>query len=52
MEIETFSVLAGALPQRALRLVREWAAEHRDELLENWARARPNETLQRIEPLR
>jgi hypothetical protein len=52
IEIETLSVLAGELPQRALRLVRDWAEEHRDELYENWARARRHETLQRIEPLR
>ena len=52
IEIETLSVLAGELPQRALRLVRDWAREHRDELSENWARARRHETLRRIEPLR
>jgi hypothetical protein len=29
-----------------------WAELHREELLENWRRARAGETLQEIEPLR
>ncbi len=29
-------LLAGSLPPRALRLVREWASLHQDELLANW----------------
>ena len=52
IEIETLGVLAGALPQRALRLVKEWGLEHRDELRDNWGRARRHDPLQRIEPLR
>jgi hypothetical protein len=31
--IETGEVIRGALPERALRLVREWAAMHADELM-------------------
>lgn len=31
----------GALPRRALALVLEWNRLHRQELLENWERARP-----------
>ena len=34
--IEDGSVLAGSLPKRALRIVQEWAAQHRGELMENW----------------
>ena len=30
------SVLAGSLPNKALRIVQDWAAVHRSELLENW----------------
>lgn len=45
------TVLAGSLSARQLRLVREWAEVHRDELLANWERARRNEALERIEPL-
>jgi hypothetical protein len=50
--IDDFSVLAGALPQRALRLVKESGLEHRDQLRDNWDRARRHDPLQRIEALR
>ena len=30
------SVLAGSLPNKALRIVQDWAAVHRSKLLENW----------------
>ena len=33
------SVLAGSLPKRALRIVQEWAAQHRGELMEIGRRA-------------
>lgn len=32
------SVMGGALPRKALRIVQEWAAAHQDELLANWQR--------------
>jgi hypothetical protein len=38
IDIATSEVLRGGLPERALRLVREWAALHRDELMANWTR--------------
>ena len=44
-------LLAGRLPPRALRLVREWTEIHRDELLAHWERARRREPLDRIAPL-
>lgn len=49
--IATLEVLAGSLPERALRLVLEWAALHRGELEENWERARRMEALEPIDPL-
>jgi len=49
--IETSEVLAGSLPRRALKLVREWASLHRGELAANWERARAEEPLEEIEPL-
>lgn len=52
IEIATLQVLAGSLPPNALRLVREWASEHRSELQDNWNRARAREPLASIEPLR
>jgi hypothetical protein len=51
IEIGSLDVLAGRLPPRALRLVTEWAADHSDELRENWERARRHEPLNRIDPL-
>jgi hypothetical protein len=44
-------VLRGEIPDRALRLVREWADEHRDELLANWARIQVPEQPHPIDPL-
>lgn len=49
--IDTFNVLAGGLPSRALGLVLEWASSHRGELLEDWKRARSQQPLQPIQPL-
>lgn len=45
-------VIDSSLDVRQLRLVLAWAELHREELLENWRRARAGETLQQIEPLR
>ena len=41
----------GALPRRARGLVLEWAAEHREELLDNWRLAELHQPLNAIEPL-
>ncbi len=35
----------------ARRLIREWAAQHRAQLEENWARMKSGQALDRIEPL-
>ena len=51
IRIEDFSVLAGYFPPRALGLVMEWAARHREELLENWELAANNQPLNKIVPL-
>lgn len=45
------TLLAGSLPPRAMRLVREWAELHQDELLANWERVRNLEPLVSIDPL-
>ena len=50
VEVETGAV-HGTFPARALRLVREWTALHRAELLENWNRARRQQPLEPIAPL-
>jgi hypothetical protein len=44
-------VLRGSLPPRALGLVMEWAAQHGNELAENWKLARAQAALKRIAPL-
>jgi hypothetical protein len=44
-------VVAGSLSGRALRLVREWLEEHREELEANWERVVSLETPERIDPL-
>ena len=40
ISIESGELIAGKLPPMALRLAREWAQRHRDELLANWERGR------------
>ena len=51
IEIETLAVLRGDLPRRAMALVLEWAALHRQELRADWDRARGGTPLELIEPL-
>lgn len=36
IDVWELRVLRGSLPRRAMALVLEWAAEHRDELMEDW----------------
>jgi len=50
-EIETLSILRGDLPRRAMALVLEWAALHRQELRADWERARGGTPLESIAPL-
>jgi hypothetical protein len=49
--IESLEALHGNLPPRALRLVKQWAALHRVELLKNWDLAEHGEVLNDIDPL-
>jgi hypothetical protein len=51
VSIQTGEVIAGRIAARALRLVQEWYGLHRDELRLNWARAREDAPLERIDPL-
>jgi hypothetical protein len=50
VEIESGEV-RGEFPPRAVRLVLEWADLHKQELLEDWERARQRQPLERIAPL-
>lgn len=45
------TLLEGQLSPRALGLVIEWAAAHRQELAEDWELARQQQPLKRIAPL-
>ncbi len=49
--IESFALLNGELPGRALGLVVEWAERHQVELLANWRRARQGVAVEPIAPL-
>jgi len=49
--IEDGKMIAGNLPTRAYRLIREWLKLHRAELQANWERARRGEKLERIKGL-
>ena len=51
VNIETLDLFEGRLPRRALALTLEWAALHREELRQNWDKARNGLELQQIEPL-
>lgn len=50
-DINTLEQLEGSLPKRARALAIEWAMQHRQELMENWEKARHNIVLDKIEPL-
>lgn len=51
VDIETASLVAGSLPARAEKLVKEWSGLHRDELRTAWEQAQRGESLGRIAPL-
>lgn len=51
IEIESLDVYRGALPRRALALVLEWAAMHRQELREDWRLAQSGKRPRPIAPL-
>ena len=36
IDLRDLRVMRGSLPRRAMALVLEWAAEHRNELMEDW----------------
>ncbi|KIZ37300.1 MULTISPECIES: DUF4160 domain-containing protein [Rhodopseudomonas] len=46
--IDTGEVIEGALPRAAARLVKEWALARRDQLRDNWDRARAGQQPERI----
>lgn len=51
VNIDSLEIAEGKLRRRTLALVAEWAAEHREELHENWRRAELHLPLNDITPL-
>lgn len=51
IDIRSLQVLSGSLPRRTLALTLEWAHGHREELQQNWEKARRREALSAIAPL-
>jgi hypothetical protein len=51
INIQTFEIIEGNLPRTALSLVRQWAAEHQAELVENWALCVRMQLPKKIAPL-
>jgi hypothetical protein len=45
------AIIEGSLPPRALGLVMEWAAIHREELMNAWQKAANNQQPGKIDPL-
>lgn len=52
--IENFAVIKGKFPPKALSMVMEWAAIHREDLLKNWNNLNENNpaSFEKIEPLK
>ena len=51
ISVEALGILRGHLSPRALALVAEWAAQHQDELRQDWELARQHAPLRPIPPL-
>ena len=51
IDLRTLEVLTGHLPRRAMALSLEWAAEHREELMEDWNLCATGQTPRPIPPL-
>lgn len=52
IDLRDLRVMRGSLPRRAMALVLEWAADHRDELMEDWDLCRRLQPPAPIEPLK
>lgn len=50
-EIRTLNKISGQLPNRATRLVKKWAIQNEDKLMEQWEKAKSLEKPNKIEPL-
>jgi hypothetical protein len=50
-DLQAFEVIRGELPPRAMALVREWAQQHRNELMRDWVLCVQNQIPEKIRPL-
>ena len=50
-DLRDLQIIRGALPRRASGMVVEWAAQHRDELMEDWERCSRLQAPMPIQPL-
>jgi len=51
IDIAEGEILAGSLPARALKLVKEWTLHHQAELEDLWQIARQSQPLWKLKPL-
>jgi len=51
ISIKSGELKEGDLPKHALKLIKEWIKEHKEELLENWELAIQHKKLKKIAPL-
>jgi len=51
IDLQTFEVIRGELPPRAMALVLEWAQQHRNELIGDWDLCVQNRMPEKIRPL-
>ena len=52
ISVKTGKLIAGKLPPRAMKLVKEWMKKYKDELVENWKLAEEHKKLKKIKPLK
>ncbi|MGC1402985.1 MAG: DUF4160 domain-containing protein [Thermodesulfobacteriota bacterium] len=51
IDIRTLETIRGSLPRRALALTLEWAALHKDDLMEDWKLCEIRQSPRKIPPL-
>lgn len=51
INMDNFTIIEGSLPPRIYSLIIEWAALHRDELFNNWIKAKNLQSPKKIKPL-
>jgi hypothetical protein len=49
--IDSLEIIEGEIPKTAIKLVKEWAGKHRNELIQNYKNMQEGKTWTKIEPL-